>query len=79
MAGRSAEEARRERAAARSARITMRRVRLDEASDDEPVRGPAAISLVTQLTRAAWALSGRPFPTCARAELPYAFVPRERA
>ena len=55
----------------------MRRARLDDDADPVPVRGEAALSLVTQLTRTAWQLSGRPFPEYERGETPYRFVRRE--
>lgn len=70
------DEARRQRAAERSARVTIRRVGFDERDAEEPrVAGAAGIELAAQLTRAAWALSGRPFPRYTREETPYAFVP----
>jgi hypothetical protein len=44
--------------------------------DLHPVRGAEALSLVTILTREAWTLSGRPWPTYTRAEIPIEFVRR---
>jgi len=71
-----AEEARRLRARERGARMTIRLARLDEReSDDERVCGAAGIELAARLTRAAWALSGQPFPTYTREDTPCVFVP----
>lgn len=70
---------RRLRADARRRVATIRGASLD-ASDGGPegaISGAEAISLVTTLTRAAWSLAGRPFPSYARKDTPYVFVPRE--
>jgi len=75
-----ADEARRERAAERRGRITLRRTTLD--ADEQapgPISGDAALFLAVELTRAAWSLSGRPFPRYSRADTPYVFVPRPPA
>ncbi len=69
--------ARRRRAEARRARMTIRRTTIDDDSDPHPVYGAEAISLTTQLSRMAWSLSGRPFPQYTRAEMPVRFVPRK--
>jgi hypothetical protein len=69
------ELARRQRAEERR-RAVMRFVPLEEVEPDlDPIRGEQAISLVTQLTRESWSLSGRPVPTYTRSETPYRFVP----
>lgn len=49
------------RAAERRGRAVIRRVSLkDDTPDPDAIQGADAISLVTQLTRASWSLSGRP-------------------
>ena len=76
MAGKqNPDDARRQRAAARRLIVTLRRSALGDDADSLPIRGAAAISLVAQLTRVAWSLSGRPFPRYARSETPYVFAP----
>lgn len=70
--------ARRARAAARRQRMTILRTTHDSNEDAcPPIRGEAAVSLATRLSRMAWALSGRPFPTYTRAEIPVRFVERK--
>lgn len=67
---------RRLRAERRRERAVLHRLRLGETEPDlSPIRGVEAISLVTQLTRESWSLSGRPWPEYSRAETPYRFVP----
>lgn len=67
---------REQRAAERRGRAVIRRVSLeDDGPDPDAVQGADAISLVTQLTRASWSLSGRPWPEYRRSETPYRFVP----
>lgn len=44
--------------------------------DAAPIRGAEAVSLVYQLTRMSWSLAGRSFPTYARKDIPFRFVPR---
>ncbi len=61
--------ARRQRADARRGRITVSRVE-EGAPREAAVRGAEAVTLVTQLSRAAWSLSGRPWPTYDRANMP---------
>lgn len=64
------------RAAERRGRAVIRRVSLeDDTPDPDVVQGADAISLVTQLTRTSWSLSGRPWPEYTRSETPYRFVP----
>jgi hypothetical protein len=58
----------------------MHRAPLGDVEPDlSPVHGAEAISLVTQLTRESWSLSGRPWPRYARSETPYRFVPGRRS
>jgi hypothetical protein len=67
---------REQRAEERRRRAVLTRSRLDApAVDAEPTAGAEAISLVTQLTRQAWALSGNPWPAYRRSEIPCRFVP----
>lgn len=51
----------------------MRMTTLD-APDAHPVIGADAISLVMELTDAAWSLAGLPLPEYTRSETPYKFV-----
>lgn len=54
----------------------MHRAPLGDVEPDlSPVYGAEAISLVTQLTRESWSLSGRAWPQYVRSETPYRFVP----
>jgi len=72
-----ADEERRQRAAERRELITLRRTTLGaEQQDPVAISGGAAVSLAVELTRAAWSLSGRPFPRYGRADTPYVFAPR---
>jgi hypothetical protein len=64
------------RAAERRRKAVIRRVSLDDVTaDPDTVHGTDAISLVTQLTRESWSLSGHPWPEYKRSEMPYRFVP----
>jgi hypothetical protein len=73
------EAARRERAAARSGRILLRRTQLQDVEADlTPLRGEEAVSLVQDLTRESWALSGEPEPSYTRQAIPCRFVPHVR-
>lgn len=70
------DEARKQRADERRRRAVLIRTRLGAPEvDADPIDGPEAISLVTQLTRQSWTLSGQPWPTYRRAEIPCRFVP----
>lgn len=64
----------RERAELRRARVTLTKKRLGEPDANDGVRGADAISLVQQLTIAAWAWSGQQLPRLRRRELPYRFI-----
>lgn len=68
---------RKARAEARRVRATIVRTRLGPEEANLDVRGADALSLVTRLTRAAWALRGTALPLYSRAEIPCRFVPRE--
>jgi hypothetical protein len=58
--------------------MVLRKGRVGERDAElSPVHGAEAISLVTELTRESWALSGRPMPRYARSEIPIRFVPRQ--
>jgi hypothetical protein len=71
--------ARRERAEARRGRVELRRAPLQQVEADlTPLRGGEAVSLVEQLTRECWTLSGASEPTYARHEIPCRFVPQLR-
>lgn len=70
---------RRLRAEERRRRAVLQRAPLGEVEPDlDPISGAEAISLVTQLTRESWSLSGRPWPQYSRADTPYRFVPWPR-
>jgi len=72
-----ADQLRRQRSAERLERVTLRRTTLQADAQELPsISGEAAVSLAVELTRAAWSLSGKPFPRYGRAETPYVFVPR---
>lgn len=71
------DEERRRRAEARRSRAVLRWTSLRGAEEElQPVRGEEAMSLVTRLTREAWAAAGRPIPDYDRSEAPVRFVPR---
>jgi hypothetical protein len=68
------------RAAARRARITLRRTSLHARDDgSDVVRGEEALALVTRLTREGWLLAGLPCPDYERSDIPVRFVPRASA
>lgn len=65
------ESGRAARAAARAARITAEVVRPGDAADAaRPLRGAPAVALATELTRASYALLGRPVVRIPRSEWP---------
>ena len=65
-----------DRAKFRAQRMTIRKARLGEPDVDlSPISGAEAISLVRRLTQTSYALSGQPWPTYTRAEIPCKFVP----
>jgi hypothetical protein len=68
------DDARRKRAEQRRSRIT--RV---EAGEDVPLpeTGLARMELAWALTKAAWAMSGRPLPSYSRAEMPGRVIRRD--
>lgn len=69
--------ARRQRAAARTERTVLHKARLSTVEADlSPLRGAAAISLLTQLTRESWSLAGLESPSYERHRIPIRFVPR---
>ena len=70
-----AEAERRRRAAARAARVRIRKDGHGPAEGD-PVRltPEQSVSLVYELTLTAWALSGKPFPQYTRATMPVRLV-----
>jgi len=64
------------RAAERRGRAVIRRVSLEDVTPDPNcLHGVDAISLVTQLTREGWSLSGQAWPEYRRSETLYRFVP----
>ena len=68
------------RALARRRIAVLHKTRLQTDENDlSPVRGAAAISLVTRLTIESWSLAGREIPAYGRAQTPYRFVPSRRA
>ncbi|MFC1706407.1 hypothetical protein ACFL59_06220 [Planctomycetota bacterium] len=70
------EPERRRRAEERWRRMTVRRTHLGAAEPDlKTVRGTAAVSLVSQLTRESWSLGGLAIPSYSRSETAYRFVP----
>jgi hypothetical protein len=72
----SSEAERRSRAERRRAMATIHRGKLGQPEVDfSPVRGDAAITLVTRLTRESWSLAGRGLPTYSRGAVPCRFVP----
>ena len=71
-------EERRARAEARRRTMVLRKTTLHQAEDEEhPLRGAEAISLLSQLTRMAWSMSGRPRPAQDRSEMQVRFIPRD--
>lgn len=66
---------RKDRAKKRRQTMTVRFTTLDDESDPWPVRGPEAISLVTQITRDVWSLAGRPWPKYKRKDMPVRCIP----
>ena len=74
-----ADDQRRARAAERLATATIRKLRLGDAAGDAPIAGDAAISLVTRLTHAAYALSGERLVSDPENRKVVRFVPRPRA
>lgn len=71
---------RRARAEARRRRALIRKGTLGAPEADfDPVTGPAAISLLTRLSDESWSLTGQPWPSYSRQEIPCRFVPRSRA
>jgi hypothetical protein len=73
------ELARRERAARRAETVSIHKGRLgDEQVDFSPVKGAAAISLSTRLTRESFSLARNSAPEYRRDEIPVRFVPRRR-
>ena len=68
---------RRLRANTRRERMTLRLIR-SNGDDIEPsgLRGAEAVSLVAELTRRAWALSGRQGPTYRREDMPVTLMRR---
>lgn len=66
---------RRARAEARRLSAVLRKGTLQAREHDfDPVSGPAALSLVTRLTDESWSLSGLPWPSYSRREVPLRFV-----
>lgn len=69
---------RHKRAELRRHRMVITRCSLEDSGvDPNPTFGAEAISLVTQLTRELWSLSGRSWPDYGRAETPYRFTTLE--
>lgn len=71
------EIARRARAEARRQRMRVLWTRHGSGEDAAPVSGAEAVSMVYALTKMAWSLAGRPFPTYDRKNIPFRFVPRD--
>ncbi|MEZ4222984.1 MAG: hypothetical protein R3B13_18720 [Polyangiaceae bacterium] len=67
---------RKQRAEARRQRMVIAKAAFGVEPRDDVVGAPA-VSLATQLSRTAWALSGRPFPGYSRSEIPIRFVARD--
>jgi len=68
------------RADLRRTRAVLNRTRLQRIEPDPvPVSGPAALSLVDQLTRESWAVAGLDMPLYGRTDIPVRFVPRKSA
>jgi len=71
----SDDDERRVRAEARRARAVLRKDTLRAREHDfDPIFGPAALSLATRLTDESWSLSGLPWPSYTRQEIPCRFV-----
>jgi hypothetical protein len=68
-----------ERAKARQGRVTLTKLPGKDPGECGEVRGPEALSLVTQLSKTAWAFTGKPIPQLARHELPIRFVPVKKS
>lgn len=64
---------RQRRARERRERIVVGRASLDGSTDVVPIAGPEAVSLAYRLSRLAWQLAGRPFPSYERADIPIRF------
>ena len=73
------ELARRERAARRAETVSIHKGRLGDAPIDfSPVKGAAAISLSTRLTRESFSLARTEAPEYRRDEIPVRFVSRSQ-
>jgi hypothetical protein len=69
------DEERRARADVRRLRAVLRKGMLQAREHDfDPISGPAALSLLTRLTDESWSLSGLPWPSYSRQEIPCRFV-----
>lgn len=66
---------RKARAEKRRRTMTVRFTTLDDETDPWPIRGAEAISLVTQITRDVWSLSGQPSPQYERKNMPVRCIP----
>ena len=72
--------ARRRRALERKARTIVRRTTLQAVDDDgAPICGAEALSLAATLSRAAWAMTGRPISSYRREDIPCVFIPNSPA
>ena len=69
------DDGRRARAESRRGKIVLRKTSLSDDSDQEPVRGDEALSLVTRLTRESWSLAGLEEPAYSRRQIPCRAVP----
>lgn len=70
-----ADDERRARADARRLRAVLHKGTLQAREHDlDPISGAAALSLVTRLTAESWSLSGLPWPSYSRHEVPHRFV-----
>ncbi|HMT06433.1 MAG TPA: hypothetical protein PKA82_00410 [Pyrinomonadaceae bacterium] len=64
-----------ERAKQRSRQMVITRCSLEDSDiDPSPTFGAEAVSLAAVLSRQAWAISGLPFPTYQRRNIPVRFV-----
>jgi hypothetical protein len=71
--------ARKQRAARRAETVSIHKGKLGDAPIDfSPVKGAAAISLLTRLTRESFSLARSQAPAYRREEIPVRFVPRSR-
>jgi hypothetical protein len=71
------DDERRARAAARRSRIILRKSSSEAGEPDpSPIRGEAAVSLVTRLSATSWSLARLPMPSYARAQIPCRFIAR---